>query len=103
MSIVDRLRRSKVQPDYEQIRRELLLTLADGRGMNAAELMSTVITNAGGEIPPRPKPVFSVLDRLTEEGLVETKGGPGNFEHNKLWRITDFGKDELEQMGAANV
>lgn len=103
MRITNRLLRRLPEPDYERIRSALMLALADGQWMDSAGIMYSVSTHIGSEYRPAPRAVFSSLQTLTEEGLVETKGGPGNFEHNKLWRLTDYGQDELQQMGAANI
>lgn len=105
MSVGERLLRL-VGPDQERTRTELLLALADGQWRQPKELMQAIRYNPRGRFHVGPATMLRTLNQLSEEGIVETREqriGLTNYESRRLVRLTDFGKDGLEQMGAENV
>lgn len=105
MSVADRMLRL-VGPDHERMRREILLALEDGKWRNVLEVSRAVRHNSRGHVRGGPGTMFRTLGKLEDEGLVEITEeniGLTDYESRKLARLTEYGKDEMEQMGAANV
>ncbi|MDN5698071.1 MAG: PadR family transcriptional regulator [Rubrobacter sp.] len=110
MSISDSPLRFLPREDQKRVRRELLTALAKGQWVNVQEVTETVRQSLRederDEFRAGPGTLFTALSGLTDEGLVQIKEenvGPNGHETRTMCRLTAYGKDELDQMGAANV
>lgn len=106
MSMSRRLLRLIPGPDYDRIRSELLLALADGEYRDTSELTAALSNNPRGDFRGGAGSMYTTLQRLTDERLVEISGenvGGNDDKSRALVRLTEYGASELEQMGAANI
>ena len=84
MSIGERIMRLLPDPDYDRIRTELLLALADGRWQSTTELMRVLRNNPRGECRGGPGTMFTTLRKLTDE-VIQSILVPKKF--HLLWRL----------------
>lgn len=111
MSVADSLIRDTVVRlfptlDYERARREIVLALEGGHWTNHLDLFRAVRHNPRGKFGVGPGTFSRTLAGLEDEGLIETREenvGLTAYESRRMYRLTDYGSSELEQMGAENV
>lgn len=92
--------------DKERTRREIVLALEGGQWTNHRNLFRAVRHNPRGEFGVGPATFIRTLIKLEDEGLIESRQenvGLTAHESRKMYRLTDHGGRELEQMGADNV
>lgn len=92
--------------DHERARREIVLGLEGGQWTDHRELFRAVRHNPRGEFGVGPGTFSRTLAKLEDEGLIESREenvGLTAYESRRMYRLTEYGKDELEQMGAENV
>lgn len=105
MSVPDKPILLMPEPNQDGMRREILAALEQGGALDSSELAEAVKHNPRGEFVGGLGLMFSVLDELAGQGVVEIAPGSSAGEDNSpaTVRLTHYGRDELEQMGAANV
>lgn len=106
MSVSDKLIRLMPEPNQAGMRREILAALVQRGALDSSELAEAVKHNPRGEFVGGFGLMVSVLDELAGQGVVEIAAlgyGAGDDNSPAMVRLTHYGRDELEQMGAANV
>lgn len=77
------------------IRAGVLLVLADGP-RHGYEVMTELADRSGGMWRPSPGSVYPTLQQLEDEDLVRSE----EVDHKRIFRLTDAGKGEAEQVAA---
>ena len=77
------------------IRAGVLLVLAD-RPMHGYEVMTELAERSGGVWRPSPGSVYPTLQQLEDEDLVRSE----EVEHKRIFRLTEAGTAEAEQVAA---
>jgi DNA-binding PadR family transcriptional regulator len=70
---------------------EVLLAVADGQ-LHGYDIMLAVESRTGGQLSPNPGTLYRVLDRLLNEGLLETEELSGSEgEARRFYRLSKLG------------
>lgn len=88
-------RRGRGRARRGDIRAGVLLVLAD-RPMHGYEVMTELAERSGGVWRPSPGSVYPTLQQLEDEDLVRSE----EVDHKRIFRLTDAGKAEAEEVAA---
>jgi DNA-binding PadR family transcriptional regulator len=88
-------RRGRGRARRGDIRAGVLLVLAD-RPMHGYEVMTELAERSGGVWRPSPGSVYPTLQQLEDEDLVRSE----EVDHKRIFRLTDAGKAQAEQVAA---
>jgi DNA-binding PadR family transcriptional regulator len=88
-------RRGRGRARRGDIRAAVLLVLAD-RPMHGYEVMTELAERSGGVWRPSPGSVYPTLQQLEDEDLVRSE----EIDQKRVFRLTDAGKAEAEQVAA---